>query len=445
MEMPLPLANLINQAKKVSTTGRPRYIKLEANIITPVALIKLVIPTGMAQVSLFGASHSDNIRIKGNIQPGLYLDQVLPYKDDLYIEVIERVGYRQTVRRYRATPLQDVNPEMEGNHSSTANLAKKDALNLTTVEFQLIELGYDKLKNEMASTILYMTDVQKAIHSVLTKYGEQLGLQDADRWRGVDIEEPVDNINVFKQIVIPNGIKLTELVNFLQYADQYGIYAKGIGSYYRKGMWYIFPLFRMGRYDTAKRVVDIYRLPEDVMPTLDYSYFYNDRTLTVLSTGSASHKDGTDITRQNVGVGKRIVSPDAVMSESGYYYGKGQALTTREDSLTEYQTSKRASGQEFVPFSDKPSSNIFRELSVNALNDGDIIKVDWHNSEAIRIFPGSPCKYYYMSGDNNLKVKEGTIVSIRTELVQYTESVDKVFREHSTIEIYFGDKLNEVN
>lgn len=440
MEMPRPLANLITQARQVSTTGRPRYIKLEVNIITPKALVKLIIPTGMANVCLFGLNHSDDIRIKGNIQPGLYLNQVLPFKDNLYIEVVERVGIKQTLRRYRATPLQDVNPEMEGNHSSLANLEKKDALNLTSVEFQLVELGYDKLKTELISDIFLMGNLKDVVHNTLTTYGERIGLQNADSWRGVDMETPIDNAQTFKQIVIPNGIKLVELVNYLQYADQYGIYSRGIGSYYRKGMWYIYPLFRMGRYNTAKRVLDVYRVPEDVMPSLDYSYFYNERTLSVLSTGTAVHKDGTDIVRQNEGVGQRVVNPDAVMGETGYYYGKGKALTTREDSLSEYKTSTRKSGEELVPFSEQPSSNIYRALSVNASNDGDVIKVDWHNSEAIKVFPGMACKYYYMSGENNLVVKEGTVVAIRTELVSNTQTVDKVFREHSTIEIYFGNK-----
>lgn len=441
MELPRPLANLIALANSVNTQRSDKKIRLFATIITPVEQIELIIPTGMARLSMYSANCSDDWRIQGNLQPGVYLNRILPYKDNLFIEVVERQGLHQTMSRFRCIPLSDSNPEMAGNSVHLAHLEGKDSINLITVKFQMIELGYALLKNEMVSDKHLMTTLDDALHYQLTKYGKQLQLTGKDAFRGVDIERPIDNPRVFKLIDIPSAVPLPQLGMWMQTHEEFGIYTKGFGMYYQKGLWMIYPLFKIGRYENGKRVLSIYRLPPDAVPTLHATYFTQDRVTTILATGTGRHVDGADIDRQNEGTGKRLINSDAVMGEVGNYYANGQSASTRPDSLSEYQTAKRSSGEEIVPFEPTPTNNLCKHLSVNAYNDGTLETIQWNNSNRDLLEPGMPVRFFFMSGDDRLKYKEGTLIGARTELMKDTESPDIIFREHSALTLFLNDKV----
>lgn len=442
MEIPKPLTNLVSYANSIDQGKSEKLFTMTAMVITPTEQIPLILPTGFARLCLFGVNHSDDSQIKANIQPGVYQNSILPYKDNLFIEVIERVGYVQTMYRYRAFPLGDSSAPMTATNTSMADLTTKDAINMVSVKFQLLDVGYAQLRTVMISDHLLMTTLDKVLHYQLTKYGEQLNLTGGDKWLGVDIEYPYDNTRIFKQVIIPAAIPLVKLADFLQQDDQFGFYSRGMGSYYRKGMWYIFPPLKTGRYEKARKVANVYALPENVFPTLKNSWFLDEKVLTILSTGQGDNIDGSDIHKLNHGSGKRVISSDAIMGEVGRYYAKGQGLTTREDSLSEYKTSERSSGEENIPYHSTPTNNLCKLLSQNAYTDGNIVSRTWHNSNGREIEPGMPCRYYFMNGSDALMYREGTIVSIRSEYQQDTQSVGQpVFREHSTLEMFLANDV----
>lgn len=441
MDVPKPLANLVAYANTIDQGGGERIFTMSAMVITPTEQIPLIVPTGFARLALFGVNHSDDCRIKAQLQPGVYQNNVLPVKDNLYIEVTERQGYTQTMYRFRAIPLHDSSAPMAANNTALADLSTKDSLNMVTVEFQLLDIGYALLKNETVADHMLMATLDNVLHYQLTKFGEQLTLTGGDKWRGVDIEYPYDNTRVFRQVIIP-PMPLPKLAEFLQQDDQFGFYSRGMASYYRKGMWYIFPPLKLGRYDNARKVLNIYALPSDVFPTLKNSWFLDDKVLTVLSTGEGHSTDGSDIHKQNHGSGKRVVSSDAIMGETGKYYARGQALTTREDSMSEYKTSQRGSEEENIPFHSTPTNNLCKLLSQNAYTDGSIVSRTWHNSRATEIVPGMPCRFYFMSGSQALMYREGTVVSVRSEYQQDTKNPGQpIFREHSNLELFLANNV----
>lgn len=435
MEYPKPLANLIKQAGTLDSKVKERTFRLFANIITPEEQIPLIIPTGFARLSAFGLNHADDCQIKGQLQPGVYLDRVLKFKDNLFIEVIERTGLNQTLKRYRAIPLGDNNPSVTGGSTGLANIGSKDSMNMTPVTFQLIDPGYATLKNQMTSGVFLMTKLDTVLLDQFAKFGEELTLEEQDSWKGVDLVRPIDNDKVFKHVVIPSGIPLVKLPAWLQQHEEFGIYSTGIGSFYRSGYWYVYPLFRFGLYERAKRVLHVVRLPEDIFPTLKRTHFEEGRVLTIMSSGGGKVKDGRDVAKQNRGVGKRIISADAVTGDSGYYYSKGQAIATREDSVSEVSTSSRGSGEEMVPFLETPTNNLCKHLSQNAYNEGMELNIRWDNSDGLLIVPGMPLRYYYLV-DNELRYREGTVLSIRSEYMKDTKTTQPVFREFSMLTLF---------
>lgn len=444
METPRSLQNLIDFVKQVEATQRnERLFNMDAIAVTPVAQIPLIIPNAFSRMCSFVTGRSDDCRIRVQIQPGVYSKQIQPYRDDLIIEVVERMGISQVMKKYRAIPISGSDPELEGNHTALANLMANDHMNMVSVDFQLFELGFAKFRNQPASDIFLMAKLQDVLHDKLAEYGETMNLTGPDAWRGVDIEQPIDNDRVFKQVVIPASVRLIDIGDFLQNDEKFGVYNTGLGLYYRKGLWRAYPLYRDGRYDTARKVLNIYRLPENVFPTVRNSWIEDDKSITIFSTGGGTNNDDTDIDRQTQGVGQRVIASDAVMGETGRYYNKGVSITTREDSLSEFKTVNRKSGEEWIPMDTKPTSNLAKRLTVNAENDTSVTTIPWHNSDGLKIDPGMPLRYYYMRGDT-LVYKEGSVAGLRSDYKMDTESVQPVFREHSVITLTVNSQEYEV-
>lgn len=438
MEISKPLLNLLSQAKVIAQAGSKGYYKLTATIITPKEHIPLIMPTAFSCDAMFATARSDDFRLLGQIQPGLYLNSVVPNRDDLKIEIIFRQGIKQSSKLFRAIPLIDKDPEKEGNNTQLSNLKNMDALNMVGVTFQLQELGYAILKNEMVGGVVLMGKLDDVLYNELIEIGSTLTLTGADAWRGVEMVKPIDNPKVFNHVEMKDGLRLMDLATYLQNDTKYGFYSKGMGCYYRKGLFYIYPLFKQGNYATAKKVLDIYRLPEDAIPALETTYYVNDVRTIILSTGTAKHDNKSDINKQNQGVGKRIISPDAIINKAGYYYDKGGAVTTRNDTLTEYKTSQRTSGEEISVYDPTPSSNVWKALSANALNDGEIIRIPWDASDSSLIVPGMPCKYYYTTNGETLVEREGTVLGARSRLMMNTPGEPSpTFREMTDLLVYF--------
>lgn len=444
MEISKPLQNLIKQLKEVSVAGKNRLFKLNAVIITPTQHIPVHLVSSFTRSARFGIDRTDDYRLTCQIQPGLYSKQVIPYRDNLKIEVIERTGLVQTVRQFRCIPLVTSDPAKQNNTTLEGNLEALDTNNLITINLQLQELGYAFLRNEFVlPSSLLMARTDKVLQSCLMLGGEQLTLKGDDAWRGVDMPEEGDNDKLYKHIEIPTGTRLMDLPTYLQTDDKYGIYSKGLGMFYRKGMFYVFPLFKMGRYKTSKRVLDIYRVAADAVPTLETSYYDNGKTLTIISTGESKNRNTADITRQNEGTGKRIINPDAVAGTAGRYYENGKAMTTRSDSLTEYKTVNRASGEEISTFTPTPTTNIYKHLSESAYNDGELITVPWDACDMSLIIPGMPCKYYYTEDNARLVEKEGVVITMVGGCVKNNMDVDPVFKESCSLVIFVVDNNEE--
>lgn len=436
MQLPRPLANLIDQVRTISKGKTVGDFGLSCTIITP---NEHIVPIDVEQESInsdFFNERADISHISVRIQPGVYQNKVIPYKDNLVLEVINRQGLTATSKRYRATPQQDGDNYVQGAATKTIDMNNIDTQNLITVSFQLFEIGFDAIRNSTISQSFVSAKPDDVLHSVLTTQCQSLGLTGADAFKGVDIEKPIDNPRIYRQIMVRQGTRTVNLAQYLQKEEGVGIYSKGIGSFYRAGIWYVYPIVKQGRYDTSKYSLDIIRLPEDVVPTVDVSYYQSNKSTTILVTGEGNYLDNTDIVRQNEGAGNQIIATSAVSGETGMHYKDGRAVKTRQDTLTEYRTHQRGSGNERINLPAKATSNAFPMLSQSALNDVTYLEVEWHNSSHFLIQPNAPLKYYYMDKDQVLKVREGCCVGITTQIQPTTYGAGLRMRSYSTLKIF---------
>lgn len=436
--LPLQLSNLIDQAKLNASKPNPFIYSLEGMFIHPDGFVNII---GIERVSGMGnyiTARSEDIRVRVRMQPGLYQNHVLPYKDDLHFELVIHTDAGSYVEYYRCVPLSINQTETLGNSTKELDLSQFDAQNFISLDFQLIDLGFSKLRTLPYSNTFLAARVKDVIHHVLSKETMGLGLQGANAFKGVFIEEPVDNQVVYRQIVIPQG--KTNLINIAQYLQEgdYGVYSRGIGSYYLKGEWRVYTLWDTLKYDRSDYTLDIIRIPEDAMPTIEQSYFLNDTNLTIVSTGRGELRNSVDVRIQNQGSGAQVISSKAANGITGQHYENGQVIVTRKDSLTQFRTVERKSGEERVNVNPTPTNNIARELTKARVNNGEVITIPWRNADHTLIRPGMPFRYHYLTAAGVLKVREGTVLGKAFDYVPKDASPQYSFYCNVNLTLFMG-------
>lgn len=408
--IPIAIRSLMEQASYNATLPNNFISNLRAIIISPyeqLQAITVVDFTGIGDYTNV-SGHSEVIKITCRYQPGLYQNRIAKYADQLEMEVYEIVGLQQTSRRYRCIPRMTGDSNVQGNSTTDIMPEVFDTENMIDVEFQLIPIDYDILINVPISNNYLVCDVWTALHNTLVEYYEENEMLKNTGEKKVQIEFPLDNDEVYPQVSIRQGLRLKDLVDYLQ--QNYGVYCTGAGMFFRNKVWYVYTPYRTEGYEQAAHVLDIIRVPQDIIPALEHTYYRNETTTTVISTGPAGFKDYTNVDQQIEGTGKQLISSEAVAGEAGSYYNNGRNVLTREDTLTEYRLAERRDNNDKVLVNPKPTNNVCHQMSQSVTTNGVTLTLSWDNANPDVLIPGMPVRYYYLDKTQVLKIAEGRLI-----------------------------------
>lgn len=407
---------LVAQAHQVAGMGQraAEQVKYQAIFITPNGSFKTLGVEAYAEFGDFVGGRSTDFTVKIRMRPSMYINNLLPYKDNLTVQFITTDMTNNLVREFVANPLADVDVRSEGNNSMHANVEGLSEAAIQAYEFQLLDPVYAKARTIETSYIGLMGQVGTVLSVLYEREMRRAGFTTVD-YQGLVMDTPVDNTINYSAITVPEGIRLTKLATFLQDSEKYGVYSKGLGLFFKQKRWWIYRLYDLYKYDDHPSPIDIIRLPEDKAPTLEFTFFITATGLTILSTGKTSQEDGSDIERQNNGVGMRLVNPDLVGGDAGVRINAGRAIKTRVDSLAEYQTAERGNGNDYVPLNPVPTSNVNKYASLNAIADGTIINVPWHCGDPGYLEPGAPVRYQFMGASDRMETRRGVLLGYRMD------------------------------
>lgn len=412
------------------------HVSINAVMITPNGQYQTLGVDGMMIAADFVAKRSETMQIKVKLQPGIYFDKILPYRDSITCQLIVSAGKTRKLWNLVAVPLLDRDIRTENNNSVQNNIGAMDHVNLVGYDFQLIDAGFAKLRNLPVSNIYPVANIRDVLISVLDEGTRAAELTGYDAYKGISLYEPVDNVNSFRQIIFPSGTRLVDAAQYLQTHNEYGVYSKGLGSFYKQNHWWVYPLFNFERVKTHARPLNIIRVPENKIPDLDSTFYVTPTAFTIIAAGKGSHSDSADIRKQNQGVGKRIVMGDAIAGDTGYHYNAGRALTTRADSMQEYKLSDRRDGNEWIPLDLEPTGNVMLGLSQTARNQGELLEVEWRNGDTGYLEPGHPLTYQYFRDDEQTYVRRGVLLGYRTDYVPVTAGLNPSFKRTTILTIF---------
>lgn len=354
----------------------------------------------------YADNFADEMSITLKIPLGKYAYKIYPNRTKLNIALqrfsLDEQGNRITDAKvqtalYAAVLIEEGPAPVELQGTEAKSEEALDILRLLDVKFQIYDQAVERMRFVQLGSIYRKTDVESIIKGLLTNVAAALkGFNKEVAIKSVEMV-PANNQVVKEQIILPQGVSVTDVAGYLQ--DRYGVYNADLGCYVQDRCWYVYPLFDTNRYAKATKTLTIYLLPPNKFPEVERSYRKQGDSIAILSNNKSDFQKDNDINYIIAGNGVRYVDAGIVME--GYATSEGNKTTiNKADNANEFTSSKQGSGLTNAPVSDKKiTANPFVEFSKLARRKGGIFKATWINSDPGSLIPGMNARMVYAIDD----------------------------------------------
>jgi len=400
----------------ISESNKPVFFNFSCKLI---ANGKEIEPYALVTKDLlrdYANKFTDVLQIKVLIPKGDFAQYILPYEDTLECVLryqpmsgnskIEDNANPVQIERYRATLDVKAHPKVKGAAGHDMSYEAMNKNGFQEVSIQLVDGIAYQLRLLQVGGIHSNVNPGELARFLLGKYTEVIPPGTAVPFKGVDLVKP-SNTEIWPTIDFLHGIYLEQVPAYLQ--KYYGgIYSTGIGYYYQKGIWYIYPALDITRFDTVKRSLSIMIVPPRKFPHIEKTYRLDNGNVIVLATGEVKHLDGSELVNLNQGNGARFTDASKMMFNFGTYEN-GNFNVDRGVNNSEFYSIERSDGVQITPVSDnRITTNAMAEYSRVALAESSLMVVQWQNCNETLLYPGMPVKIHYES-DNEDKTILGVL------------------------------------
>lgn len=377
--------------------ARAKYFKYEAILVTEEGEVPAMAITSMDWIRDYRNAAADEILMTLTIPWGKYLNRILPFKENLRITILKTTIGGAGSSTSDFTVEQTFNAFLQaedegdtmGTNPMTATEDVSDLSGLKTITVQLQEVAFTILRTKMVGGAFVDTRPFDVLMSLLSGASFNLDVEKVDAVTGINAVDP-NNTSTRSNIMIPHGLPLVSLADKLQ--TQYGgIYNSGIGCYYQKGAWWVWPLYNMKMYDEVKETALFILPPTRRLGGVEHTWKKVDGHLTVIVTGGVSRSDPSELLLLNEGNATRYVNPDNLL-EGFFEVGQNKAVAKRSSNSSEYEAISRRSGSMSRVNADMTHSNNYHEASKLVARNGAYITMEWENSDPDVLIPGLQCE-----------------------------------------------------
>ena len=393
----------------------------------------------------FGNNYSDIILVTVAVTGSDFAKVIYPNRSNLYITMkdtltgvisgeILKNSFSYT-ERYKAIMLDDQgNPILEHVGRNSVDTAQLDLNEVREVTFQLLSQPINQLRMMNAGRVFHRTTGEKLIRSIFSEAFGNLNLDEGVRPLGIDIAK-IDNETQYQQLIIPHGTLLPEIPDLLQ-NKLCGLYNAGLGNYYTRRYWRIFPLYNTDRQEQLGKSLTIINVPATVLPSVEKTYMTEGEHTTVLATGTINFADESEQRQLNDGNALRFADANNFIENRATVEGN-KLFYKRNKNVTEVTTAQRGDNLNFAPVtSTRITANVFAEYSRMVRREGGIVTLMWEFANPYILEPGMSLKLLYLDGDRIRELK-GTLVAVQS----YTHSTEKItfskrFRTNCALAIF---------
>jgi hypothetical protein len=353
------------------------------------------------------SQYSDEITLVVVVPAGQMAYRIAPSRNELEITItgasVSRHGREGNEsqglgsQRFRAVLKKSGDATLEANSRELLDERTMDIQNIDVIEFQLFSKAMEQFSMRSCGNIYRKTAVGDLVRSLLMQEMHEIEVEDEYKPRGIDMVDPVDTA-VRDHIVIEHGIMAYDAPGYIhQHCG--GIYSAGLSYYYQDDFWYVYPTYDYKKFEEASRQLVIIQIPENKLPSLDYTYMVEGSVVNIVATGGLILDDTSDVNKRSSGNGVRFVDASKFF-EGGVEVSGNKALMSRAKQNNEFVSSKQKSGlNNIVMSSERISANNMLQSSRLASREGVRIQLTWQNADASLIRPGMQTKiYYYKNG-----------------------------------------------
>jgi hypothetical protein len=402
------------EAELIFNEGSEAYYTYSATFVTEKGTLEVMSVISVDWIRDYRNAAGDEIQIRLVIPWGHYLHQIAPFKENLKLTIIRTklttAGrdpnepiLEQTFDAFlpveSEAALMSSGPEVATEYSA-------DLMGLKTITVQLQDEVFALIRSTLVGGVFRDSIPFEVLISMLHKTAADYQTDIANAVLGVS-SIPPNNKTKRGHLVIPHGTPLVALADKLQ--TQFGgIYTAGIGCYFQKGFWYVWPLYNYKLYDVAERTAMFIIAPSIRTRGIERTWRLVDKNLSILITGGIRREDPSEALLLNLGNGTRFANTEAGM-EGFLDISNNKAVAKRTNNANEYDAIKRRGRSMTRVSQDTTSTNAFQEASKIASRNGAYLTMNWENSNPDLIIPGMQCEIGFLV-NNEVKFLNGVVV-----------------------------------
>lgn len=328
---------------------------------------------------------------------------------------------------YKASLIEGPSDQVQTATPDNLSKAGSDMGTPITVYLQLRERVVDALAKAFTGGIYYDEIPANVLRLML---GNESYLAGGDV-RGVDLVPP-SNTTPQKQLIIPQRVPVVDLPAYFQ-KHLGGVYSTGMGWYLQRGLWYLYPLADLTRFNKPHKSLTIINVAESKMPQIDRSYRETANQVIILCTGKVKSFDNSEATQINVGNGTRYTKAENVSGDFGSYLKNNTYRISRAKNNSEYYSMARRDGMQKAMVSEQVLiTNPFEEMAQIALRECTYVMLEWQRSKEDLIYPGMPAKMVYQ---DNGEAKEIYGVVFKCQHFITGDSLSMIDTPHKTTSV----------
>ena len=392
----------------------------------------------------------DIINIEVSLLYGDFALDILPYRDDIIVELIiipilegtdaEDMVSRRSVRRYKGVINLDGmdDPSMTNKHSQMTSKDSMNQVGLIPVQIQLVDEIVYKLMMVSVGETLRQTTTMEGLLALYSRYSQLLGGSEDTRLKSINYVEGF-NTELRHQIPIPDGTLLKDLHTFLQVKEG-GIYPTGLGRYIQNQEIYVYPLYDTTQYAKDVKVLNLINVPNERYQGAENTFKDTTRCITVLATGDATALDVSLAEQIQTGNGFRFGNANKILTDFGISKDN-RLLVDKATNLFEVVVDKLKDGLNNTRWTaDRFTSNPYKHYSELSRRKGIELSLDWTNGCPDLLYPGMPVKFQTIVNDL-VKTYYGVLLGVKSTRVP--SNIGVPVQRHMTM-VQLGVFVNRV-
>ena len=374
-------------------------VAYEINIHTENSTIPLSFVESVEYMRNYGKYISDFVVLKFKISLGAYSKVIYTQRDNLMCSIKkifkDKVDSDFTTM-YKMVILKD-GGKMESDQTIKKLTADElDKAGMVAIEAQLYLREVEGFRSSFIDGIYKNVILKDVIIGLLAQAKNNIQVDGLPLEYNIDVYEP-NNTQQYENLIIPTGITLDNLPNYLQGTD-YGVYNGDIGMYIqpynKKTTVFVYPLFNTERFNKETGYKLTFINPNTAMyDVVENNWYIDGNNIKIICNSQVKIIDNG--VRSYINSGDGIVSISASNLFEQNYEITDDGILLDKDSTLE--------GSKIVDRRDKisktryigPQSNMYKYRSELLNTSMATYQITWNFSAPDYLYPGMPVEYVY--------------------------------------------------